>query len=677
MKLIDFTQHNLYIYKPADSTLRGHYPLETDHISMVLNQMFDAVIIIPAFFEGGRVTYNNIHYVRDGDYLIPAADTVFAKDSHFGFTNSNLINWVVEKNKGKIKDNDVVSITLSDIREGGILAVAEKLESVNQGATVIVNAVNQHDLNTFVMAALHAEVNGRNFLYRSAASFVASRAALETKNLLSAAQFSDQQVNNSSKNGGLIVVGSYVDKTTKQVRHTLASTNITGIEVNVNQIINISKQQANKTIKASSLDLFVSKLAITIENNITKGIDVMLYTSREFVQGATLDDTALVSSVLTSIVKKMNTRPSFLVAKGGITSNDIASESLHIKTARVVGQIESGVPVWKTNDDCKFPGLHYIVFPGNVGSEDSLTKVALKLGVTRKADSDSNFVAGQLQSNYMVEKLLQLRNKKQAIAAFNVYNLEGAQACVLAAEELKMPIILQVHPVALKFGGVALLSMLISLRKYAKVPIFIHLDHSSLEKDIFMAIENGFDSIMVDGSSMKFEDNLRWTKKMASIIQRENIIVEGELGLLAGEEDGLSIPEKAAKMTDPMQAKEYVKETNINMLAVTIGNVHGPYRSQPQLDFKRLINIRQNIPKNIPLVLHGASGLPHAMTQRCIAEGICKFNVNTDLRIAAMNSIKENIKNNEKCDLLNLMEGSKYAMYKVAKDKILSFASGK
>ena len=644
---------------------------------MELNQIFDAIIIIPAFFEGGRVTYNNIHYVTDGDYLIPAADTVFAKDSHFGFTNSNLINWVVEKNKGLIKDNDVVSITLSDIREGGILAVAEKLESVNQGATIIVNAVNQHDLNTFVMAALHAEGNGRNFLYRSAASFVASRAALETKDLLSAAQFSDQQFNNSNKNGGLIVVGSYVDKTTKQVRHALASTNITGIEVNVNQIISISKQQANKTIKASSLELFISKLAITIENNITKGVDVMLYTSREFVQGATLDDIALVSSVLTSVVKKIKTRPSFLVAKGGITSNDIASESLQIKTARVVGQIESGVPVWKTNEDCKFPGLHYIVFPGNVGSENSLTKVALKLGVSRKADIDSNVGGGQLQSNYMLEKLLQLRNKKQAIAAFNVYNLEGAQACVLAAEELKMPIILQVHPVALKFGGVALISMLISLRKHAKVPIFIHLDHSSLEKDIFMAIENGFDSIMVDGSSMKFEDNLMWTKKMASIIQRENIIVEGELGLLAGEEDGLSIPEKSAKMTDPIQAKLYVKETNINMLAVTIGNVHGPYRGQPQLDFKRLINIRQNIPNNIPLVLHGASGLPHSMTQRCIAEGVCKFNVNTDLRVAAMKSIRENIKNNEKCDLLSLMEGSKNAMYKVAKDKILSFTSGK
>jgi ketose-bisphosphate aldolase len=652
--------------------LRGHYPVETDHISLELNQVFDATIIIPAFFEGGRVTYNNIHYVTDGDYLIPAADTIFAKDSHFGFTNSNLINWVVEKNKGKVNHNDVVSITLSDIREGGILAVAEKLESVNQGANVVVNVVNQHDLNTFVMAALHAEVNGRNFLYRSAASFVASRAGLETKNLLSASQFSDKTANNSNKNGGLIVVGSYVDKTTKQVKHALTNTNIMGIEVNVSQIINISKQQANKTIKSSSLDLFISKLAITIENSITRGADVMLYTSREFVKGATLDDIALVSSVLTGIVKKLKSRPSFLVAKGGITSNDIASDSLQIKTARVVGQIELGIPVWKTNNDCKFAGLHYIVFPGNVGSEDTLTKVALKLGVTRKSDIESNE-----QTNYMIGKLLQLRQAKQAIAAFNVYNLEGAQACVMAAEELKMPIILQVHPVALKFGGVALISMLFTLRKYASVPIFIHLDHSSDEKDIFVAIEKGFDSIMVDGSSMKYEDNLNWTKKITKIIHRENIIVEGELGLLAGEEDGLSIPEKAAKMTDPLQAKEFVKETNIDMLAVTIGNVHGPYRSQPQLDFKRLVSIRQNIPAHIPLVLHGASGLPHAMTQRCIAEGICKFNVNTDLRAAAMNSIKENIKNNAKCDVLNLMEGSKTAMYKVAKEKILSFMAGK
>jgi uncharacterized protein YgbK (DUF1537 family) len=213
----------IQIISRSDSTLRGHYPAETQAILESSPEVYDATILVPAFFEGGRLTFGDVHYVTEGESLIPVAETPFARDPHFGFEESNLKKWVQEKWKVRNVEIDpasIVSITLEDIRQGGEMHVADKLESLQHGSTVIVNAVHQHDLNTFVMGCMHAESNGFNFLYRTAASFVASRAGLEPRALLAIGGRGASEpvvlgVGGSAYatgSGGLIVVGSYVPK---------------------------------------------------------------------------------------------------------------------------------------------------------------------------------------------------------------------------------------------------------------------------------------------------------------------------------------------------------------------------------------------------------------------------------------------------------------------------------
>jgi tagatose 1,6-diphosphate aldolase GatY/KbaY len=291
--------------------------------------------------------------------------------------------------------------------------------------------------------------------------------------------------------------------------------------------------------------------------------------------------------------------------------------------------------------------MHYIVFPGNVGDKDALARVAMKLGVKKLSDVSATVTdkptrtsTSKPEESKMLNALKEAQQKGYALAAFNVYNLEGAKAVVDKAEALGSPAILQVHPSSLNFGGRALIDMLISFRTYSKVPIFVHLDHSTDEKDVELALRCGVDSIMVDGSAMPLDENISWTKKMTELAHAQGVIVEAELGRLAGKEDGLEISEKESKMTNPNEAKVFVKETNVDMLAVTIGNVHGKYSRPPSLDFDRLSAIKNNVPINLPLVLHGASGLPSNLISQSIRQGVCKFNVNTDIRDAFMRNTR-------------------------------------
>lgn len=277
----------------------------------------------------------------------------------------------------------------------------------------------------------------------------------------------------------------------------------------------------------------------------------------------------------------------------------------------------------------------------------------------------------------IVHMLLNARSKQTAIAAFNVYNLEGAKAAVSAAESLQSPVILQVHPSSLHFGGRPLIAMLKAYREYSSIPVYIHLDHSTHEQDVVLALECGVDSIMVDGSAMSLEKNIQWTQQMVQLAHAEGIFVEAELGRLVGEEDGLSVSEKESKMTDPNDARLFVRETKVDMLAVTIGNVHGNYLKTPQLDFDRLRSIRSKLSDDIPLVLHGASGLSQRLIREAIECGVTKFNVNTDMRSAAMTALKKEVASSSKIDVLNIMETTTKAMTLTAKDKITLFANKK
>jgi len=271
------------------------------------------------------------------------------------------------------------------------------------------------------------------------------------------------------------------------------------------------------------------------------------------------------------------------------------------------------------------------------------------------------------------ELLETARRNAYAIGAFNVYNLEGVKAVIVAAETNHSPAMLQLHPSALKYGESMLVEMCLEAARSATVPISVHLDHSTSEGDIQNVLNAGVKSIMADGSPMEYAENLAFTRKMTELSHQHNAIVEAEIGRISGTEDGLTIAEKEAKMTDPDQAVEFVKETNVDVLAVTIGNVHGEYKSPPRLDFDRLAKIRSLI--DIPLVLHGASGLPDWMIERSIQLGVCKFNVNTEVRQAYMESLKDELCSKGPQDLLDITSSAIGAMEQVISEKLQLFGS--
>jgi tagatose 1,6-diphosphate aldolase GatY/KbaY len=275
-----------------------------------------------------------------------------------------------------------------------------------------------------------------------------------------------------------------------------------------------------------------------------------------------------------------------------------------------------------------------------------------------------------LTSTY--ELLHTARRNSYAIGAFNVYNLEGVKAVIDAAETCQSPAMLQLHPSALKYGKSALVAMCMEAARSSFVPISVHLDHSTSKKDIKSVLSVGMQSIMADGSPLPYQENLAFTREMTQLSHKYGAVVEAEIGRISGTEDGLTITEKEAKMTDPDQAVEFVKETKVDALAVTIGNVHGKYLREPSLDFNRLAKIRSLI--DIPLVLHGASGLPERMIHQSIQLGVCKFNVNTEVRDAYMDVLKKTASLSDP-DLLDVMQHAIQAMKSVISDKLSLFGS--
>ena len=270
------------------------------------------------------------------------------------------------------------------------------------------------------------------------------------------------------------------------------------------------------------------------------------------------------------------------------------------------------------------------------------------------------------------ELLHTARRNAYAIGAFNVYNLEGVRAVVDAASLLRSPAMLQLHPSALKYGGSPLVALCLEAARSSKVPIAVHLDHSISLEDIQAALSAGMSSIMADGSHLPYSENLAFTREMTQLAHTSGAVVEAEIGRISGTEDGLTIAEKEAKMTDPSQAAEFVRETQVDALAVTIGNVHGKYQSEPKLDFDRLAAIRKQV--DVPLVLHGASGLPETMISQSIQLGVCKFNVNTEVREAYLDVLKS-ANSLSSPDLLDLMQHAIAAMQVVVSEKLQMFGS--
>lgn len=368
----------------SDSTLRGHFPLEPAVIDEVLGES-DIWTLAPFFLQGGRYTVDDVHYVADDDgQLNPAAETSFARDASFGYQNSNLRDWVVEKSGGEICKDDVKSLPLDLIRQHGAPGVADKLTSLahakrqdKRRRVVILNAVSSEDMDITVQGILHATAQGVRFTHRTGASLVSARLAIPNKPPLS--PFSLPQLSTPPIHGGLIIAGSHVPKTTSQLKHLTRSRppeTLTTITLSVLDILCTDPTTAEAAI--------ASALAMTSES-LTQNIDVLLQTSRDLVaapsDAESLAISARVSDALVRFVKTLDVRPRYIVAKGGITSSDVATKGLGIERAMVVGQAAKGVPLWIAGGKdeegggkgrVKWPGLPYVVFPGNVGGEAAL-----------------------------------------------------------------------------------------------------------------------------------------------------------------------------------------------------------------------------------------------------------------------------------------------------------------
>ncbi|KAL7099172.1 hypothetical protein ACP275_09G066400 [Erythranthe tilingii] len=647
-KTVDNAEYTVVLR--GDSTLRGHFPEEPDAAVSVTGEV-DAWIICPFFLQGGRYTIGDVHYVADSDRLIPAGETEFAKDASFGYKSSNLREWVEEKTGGRIPASSVASISIQLLRKGGPEAVCERLCSLKKGSTCIVNAASDRDMAVFAAGMIQAEMKGKSFLCRTAASFVSARIGIIPKAPLLP---SDLGIS-SYKTGGLIVVGSYVPKTTKQVDELLLQRGhaLKRIEVSVDKI-------AMKSIEEREEE--IAQTAQTTDVYLRSGRDTLVMTSRLLVVGKnasqSLEINGKVSSALVEIVRRITTKPRYILAKGGITSSDLATKALEAKRAKIVGQALAGVPLWQLGPESRHPGVPYIVFPGNVGDNNAVAEVV-----------KSWAHPGRLSTK---ELLLNADNGGYAVGAFNVYNLEGIQAVVSAAEELRSPAILQIHPSALKQGGVPLVACCISAAKQATVPITVHFDHGSSKQELIEILELGFDSLMVDGSHLSFKENISYTKYISGLAHSQDLLVEAELGRLSGTEDDLTVQDYEAKLTDINQANEFIDATGIDALAVCIGNVHGKYpESGPNLRLDLLKDLYDLCSKKgVQVVLHGASGLGENIIKECIKLGVRKFNVNTEVRKAYMESLTSIGK-----DLVHVMESSKEAMKAVVAEKMLLFGS--
>ena len=359
----------------GDSTLRGHYPIETAAMNDVFASngcAMDGEILIPFFPEGGRFTIDDVHYVRQGEELIPAGETEFAKDKTFGYKNSNLKAWIEEKTAGAFSADDVQSVPLDMLRNKDYGGITDILCRCQNFTKVIVNAQEYDDLRVFAKAFYMAVARGKRFMFRSAAAIVKVLGEVSDQNLLTHKQLADLD----NPNGGLIIVGSHVAKTTAQVETLLRGRSIELIEMN-----------QHLATDPEAFDAEVERVLELATQNIAAGKDTVVMTRRERFDLGTNPEEELrlavtIGDKLVGVLNRLTVRPSFVISKGGITSSDVATKGLGIKKARVAGQILPGVPVWQAGVESKYPGLMLVIFPGNVGDEDALLQAVGKFKET-------------------------------------------------------------------------------------------------------------------------------------------------------------------------------------------------------------------------------------------------------------------------------------------------------
>ncbi|THC91897.1 hypothetical protein EYZ11_008649 [Aspergillus tanneri] len=361
----------------GDSTLRGHFPLEADVAQSVFGET-DAWILAPFFFQGGRFTIDDVHYVAEGDYLVPAGATQFARDATFGYKSSNLRDYVKEKAPGRFNPEQLHSVTVGEIRTGGPEAVYDKLMTVPKGGVVIINAAAESDMHVFVAGLLLAEAKGKQYLYRTGAAFVSTRLGIRSKPPVSAREL---HLPTQRTTGGLILAGSYVPKTTAQLKALTerrgsapgtGDANLAVIEANVGELISASSESVEEAI----LDRIVNDA----ESYLQSGKDTLIMTSRKLITGddelSSLEIGSKVAETLVNVLRRIEVRPRYIIAKGGITSSDAATKGLNVKRALIVGQAVPGVPLWRCDEPAsRHRGVPFVVFPGNVGEDITLCEL--------------------------------------------------------------------------------------------------------------------------------------------------------------------------------------------------------------------------------------------------------------------------------------------------------------
>jgi uncharacterized protein YgbK (DUF1537 family) len=365
----------------SDSTLRGHVWAEVTALDAVRRSCFgrgyDGVLFAPAYLEAGRITAGDIHWAKVGDSFVPVGDTEFARDSTFGFRNSNLRDFVEEVSRGRLRREEVLSLSLDEIRGGGPEHIAETLSSIIDLRFVVVNAVSYADLDAVALGALLAERQGKRFLYRSGPSFVRALNGQEPIPPLTAEQIWGGVAERAGCGHGLVVVGSHVEQTSRQLDALRASTKLAEIVLDVPRLLQLPEGSARLSYLSTLSDRIVEAAA---------GTDVLLYTTRSLVTGADREESLQIARVVSSAVSQivrdaLRARPNWFVAKGGITSHDVATSALGIRRARVIGQLFPGVVsvFHAMNGDPLAVGRPYVVFAGNVGDTDTLAAVVAQL----------------------------------------------------------------------------------------------------------------------------------------------------------------------------------------------------------------------------------------------------------------------------------------------------------
>lgn len=367
------TGKDFIILSRSDSTLRGWYPLETETIRETLEEAghpIDAEVLCPYFDAGGRYTLENIHYVRQGDELVPAARTEFARDKTFGYTHSSLPGYIEEKTDGRFRAEDTVCISLEDLRGLNYEKVADALLGMRDFQKAVVNAADDLDLKAFCVALLRVMNRGQTFLFRTAASLVKVLGGIGDRPLLSGEELKGE----TGKTGGIVVVGSHTEKTTKQLKELLKLESVEAVPFNSDTVLD-----------AEAFEAEIKRCVKEAGERIADGKTAVCYTSRTLL---TLPDDTKESALARSVkiaggvqrlVGELPVSPAFVVGKGGITSSDIATKALGIKRAVLLGQIEPGIPVWQILEESRFPGIPFVVFPGNVGNEETLARAVEKL----------------------------------------------------------------------------------------------------------------------------------------------------------------------------------------------------------------------------------------------------------------------------------------------------------